>query len=502
MRAQGVHCPVEISGVRIDFSRQLRSDETVSEILTQLDLLDFESQRKALFTGSIVNQTEGRAAWHTSLRSTGLSGAALNDLNQAKEFANSVRSGDWLIADKHLVKSVVVLGIGGSLLGPSLAVKALSVENSSNGLACHFVGNIDGQTLDETLSQCEASSTLFLLISKSFTTQETQLNAQACIQWLSSHGVIAPRRQFIAITADRGAAENWGARPDAILHFDHWVGGRYSLWSAVGLPIMLVHGVEKFEQLVSGASALDQHFFEASHERNLPVLLAAYEFAALKEGESARCIAVYDGRLRQLPDYLQQLEMESLGKTTTVLGGKVKFSSPLVWGTVGTSGQHSVFQWLHQAPQRTPIDFIVCARPNHAHVDQHQALLANCIAQSQALAQGRTLTETSEWLRQKGVAEEKIKELAPHMSFAGGRSSTLIMLDALTPFNLGALLAMYEHKVFVLSLLFGVNAFDQFGVELGKVLAKDVLQSLQDHSLINTTLDETTRAQLAWLQAK
>jgi glucose-6-phosphate isomerase len=493
---QAVFEPPTLRGLRFDFSRQNASPSQIRTTLNGLITKGLAEKRQALLSGDRINATEGRAAWHTMLRKPASLQPVnvVKDLEQAKTLATEFRTGQRKLPG-GTIKDVVILGIGGSLLGPQLLLTALAPLK----YRCHYIGNVDGHVLDNIFAQCEPASTLFILISKSFTTIETQMNANHCLDWLAKHGVEQGKKQFVAITANRMAAADWGAEPELTLGFEDWVGGRYSVWSAVGFPVMLAVGVEAFDEISSGAYEVDKHFEHEPLETNIPALMAAYELTAMSRGETSRCVATYDERLAKLPDYLQQLEMESLGKRVQLNGEQAQGCGPLVWGTIGTTGQHSVFQWLHQGHQKTPIDFIVCVRPNHEHAALHRSMLANCLAQAQALFHGRNAEQTSKELAAQGLSKDEIDRLTPHMTFAGGRSSTLIMLPMLNAFYVGALLALYEHKVFVLSVAFGINAFDQYGVELGKIAAKKI-----DASLLTGTpsdgIDGVTHAQIAWIQ--
>ncbi len=493
--------PPTLRGVRFDFSRQIASSEQIRTSLNELADKHLVEKRRALFAGDRINATEGRAAWHTALRRPAQLQPVdvAKDLAQAKALALEFRSQQRKLPGSKEIKDVVILGIGGSLLGPQLLMTALAPLT----YRCHYIGNVDGHVLDNTFAQCEPSTTLFILISKSFTTIETQMNASHCLAWLAKHGIEHGKKQFVAITANRAAAAKWGAEPELTLGFEDWVGGRYSVWSAVGFPVMLNIGVEAFEEISRGAYEVDQHFELEPLQTNVPVLMAAYELAAMSRGETSRCVATYDERLAKLPDYLQQLEMESLGKRVQLDGQLAQGCGPLVWGTVGTTGQHSVFQWLHQGQQKTPIDFIVCAQPNHEHSALHRSMLANCLAQAQALFNGRDAAQTANELTAQGLAADEVTRLTPHMTFAGGRSSSLMMLPRLSPFYVGALLALYEHKVFVLSVSFGINAFDQYGVELGKIAAKKIDAVLVTEVLSdgpNEGVDAITQAQIAWIK--
>jgi glucose-6-phosphate isomerase len=495
--------PQSLRGLRIDFSRQLVNEGQVQQTLDNFVSKGLVDKRRALFEGDRVNATEGRAAWHTVLRrpTSQQPAQVAKDLAQAKQLAQQFRSEQRVLPENQSIQDVVILGIGGSLLGPQLLMSALAPLK----YRCHYIGNVDGHVLDNTFAQCKPANTLFILISKSFTTIETQMNANHCLAWLAQHGIEHGKKQFVAITANRGAAAQWGAEPELTLGFEDWVGGRYSVWSSVGFPVMLTVGVEAFDEIAKGAYEVDQHFSGTPLEGNLPTLMAAYEMIAMDRGQTSRCVATYDERLAKLPDYLQQLEMESLGKRVQLDGQLANGCGPLVWGTVGTTGQHSVFQWLHQGQQKTPIDFIVCAQPHHGHLELHRSMLANCLAQAQALYSGRNEEQTASQLTAQGLSSDEVARLTPHMTFAGGRSSTLIMLPKLTPFYLGAMLALYEHKVFVLSVAFGINAFDQYGVELGKIAAKRIDTSLisavaNNGNQVVEGVDAVTQAQIAWIK--
>ena len=497
----------ELAGLRFDFSRQHFARESVNKTITYLQAQGLESARVGLLSGAIINTTERRAAWHTVLRLPAdqqpVQVAA--DLSQARKLAQGMIDGSVQLPGGKIIKHVIVLGIGGSLLGPQVLAHALLPKQAQFDM--HFIGNIDGHVLSDVFARCDPNHTLFILISKSFTTLETQINAQHCLRWLHESGAsnVAEdgKQHFVAITANRPAAAAWGARADWTLGFEDWVGGRYSVWSAVSFPVMLACGVAATDQVRAGAYEVDQHFLNAALASNIPVLMACAELAALERGEGSRCVAAYDERLAKLPDYLQQLEMESLGKRVQQNGQAAVAAGPLVWGTVGTTGQHSVFQWLHQGLQKTPIDFIVCAKPDHSFETLHRGMLANCLAQAQALDLGRDENSTRSVLSAQGLEQSEVDRLAPHMTFMGGRRSSLIMFERLNPYSLGALLALYEHKVFVLSLAFGSNAFDQYGVELGKIAAKRIDAALLAEGELEAMdgVDQCTTAQLLWLKS-
>jgi glucose-6-phosphate isomerase len=494
-----VHTPAELAGLRIDFSRQKISTTDIEATIAKLLASGFETKRAALLAGDRVNPTEGRAAWHTVLRQPAAQQpeTVARDISDAKHLALKIRTGEQTLPGGAVVQDVIVLGIGGSLLGPQLMVSALPKSSTAR---FHFIGNVDGHVLQHTFEACSPKQTLIVMISKTFTTLETQMNATLCLDWLAANGIEDVKNHVVAVTANKAAALKWGVNPRWTLGFEDWVGGRYSIWSAVAFPVMLACGVEAYDAACSGAHAVDTHFATEPMANNLPILMAAFELAAMARGEGARCVATYDERLAKLPDYLQQLEMESLGKRVQIDGKPAVGCGPLVWGTVGTTGQHSVFQWLHQGQQKTPIDFMVCAKPDHQYSNLHRSMLANCLAQAQALSEGRSQSQTFNELIAQGMAQDEATRLAPHMTFEGGRSSSLFILPKLNAFYLGAMLALYEHKVFVMSVFFNINAFDQYGVELGKIAAKRIDTALVDANQTQG-LDDVTKAQLAWLQS-
>jgi glucose-6-phosphate isomerase len=435
---------------------------------------DFAGALRRLFDGGPVNPTEGRAALHTALRSD-LSTAAVARDAHSEAMQARVRMAE-LVAQLEAsgVSDIVSIGIGGSDLGPRLAVDALARPDARFKL--HFLSNVDGHAAQRTLAGLDPARTAAILISKTFGTQETLLNGGIVRDWLGGDA------RLFAVSANVQRAAAFGIPPERILPMWDWVGGRYSLWSAVGFPVALAIGMANFERLLAGAAAMDAHVVEAPLERNLAAwhaLVAVWNRNAL--GAAAQAVLPYDERLKLLPNYLQQLVMESLGKSVRLDGDVVRAQTvPVWWGGAGTDAQHSFFQALHQGTQVVPADFVGVARGDHAHADNHAALLANLLAQTEALANGQGSED-------------------PHRAYAGGRPSTLLLLDALTPETLGMLIAMYEHSVYLQAVSWGINAFDQFGVELGKQVANKLLPALKGEAEAE---DAVTKALLREIRGK
>jgi glucose-6-phosphate isomerase len=450
------------------------------DIATQRFLLDLarecrlEERRDALLAGEPVNVTEGRAVLHTALRAPRGSAPHAEQvhavLDQLLAFAEQVRA-----QAGQPYTDVVNIGIGGSDLGPQMAVRALEAFRHP-GLRFHFVSNVDGHDLDTVLKGLQPARTLFIVASKTFTTQETMANAHAARAWFDAAMPGADRsRHFVGVTTNLAAAADFGII--TTFGFWDWVGGRYSLWSAIGLPLAIAIGAEGFRAFLAGAHAMDQHFASAPLASNLPVQLGLLDVWYRNfHGMGSRSVAPYHQGLLRLPAYLQQLEMESNGKGVDLAGEPLPFgTSPVVWGEPGTNGQHAYFQMLHQGTDVIPVEFIAVKTPAHGLADQHRKLLANCLAQGQALMQGKTAAEA---LTERAPTADPAFDracLAQHRSFPGNRPSTTLLLQALTPRSLGALIAMYEHRVFVTGALWGINSYDQWGVELGKALCNALL---------------------------
>ncbi|XHS80072.1 glucose-6-phosphate isomerase [Burkholderiaceae bacterium UC74_6] len=498
---------LQAPAVFADLSKN-RIDHTSLQLLLQLAReCGLESQRADLFKGAPINLTEGRAVLHTALRapagSDRWSGEVQAALEEMLTFAEFVRD-----AAKSGIADVVHIGIGGSDLGPAMVVQALQTY-AKPGLKLHFVSNVDGHDIAPLLRELAPATTLFVVASKTFTTQETLANALTAKAWFQTSGGADIARHFVATTTNTTAAAQFGIT--RTFGFWDWVGGRYSLWSVIGLPIAIAIGADNFRALLAGAHAMDQHFASAPLERNLPVLMALIDIWYRNfHGFTSRSVAPYHQGLRRLPAYLQQLEMESNGKGVDREGHALGYAtSPVVWGEAGTNGQHAYFQMLHQGTDVIPVEFIAVQKPRYGeHVlptvqarlaDQHQKLLANCLAQSQALMLGKSFEEALSESAPTASRELDAATIARHRSFPGNRPSTTLVLDELTPGSLGALIALYEHRVFTTGALWGINSFDQWGVELGKALCSSLLPRLQSGDTAG--LDGSTAGLLKHLQS-
>ncbi len=447
---------------------------------------DLEGRRAAMFAGDPINLTEGRAVLHTALRGAApgiedgrarVAGEVETVLAALAAFAERIRTGATRGATGRTITDVVNVGIGGSDLGPQMAVLALAPFH--DGPRAHFVSNVDGAHIADVLKPLDPETTFFIVASKTFTTVETMTNAATAKAWVQSAvGSDLAALHFAAVSTAVDKAAAFGIPHERVFGFWDWVGGRYSLWSAIGLPIMIAVGPENFRRMLAGAHAMDEHFRTAPISENLPAILGLVGWwHRVICGYPARAVIPYDQRLSRLPAYLQQLDMESNGKGVTLDGSPATTATgPLVFGEPGTNGQHAFFQLLHQGTDITPVEFIVAARgfePELAH--QHALLLSNCFAQSEALMRGRTPDEARAQLLRGGMDAAAADTIAPHRVFSGNRPSITIVHDRLDPFALGRLIALYEHRVFVEAVLFDINAFDQWGVELGKELATGLL---------------------------
>ncbi|SHG46076.1 glucose-6-phosphate isomerase [Massilia sp. CF038] len=486
---------VDAAGLFLDYSKN-RIDARTLELLTELAReRGVDTQRDAMFAGERINLTEQRAVLHTALRAprgTALTvdGQDVNAdvhavLDRVRIFSDAVRSGTWLGHSGKPITDIVNIGIGGSDLGPKMVCLALR-QYAHPRLRMHFVSNVDGHDMDAALTKVNPETTLFIVASKTFTTTETMMNAQTARAWfLQSAPSEALAKHFVAVSTNTEAIKAFGIDPANMFPFWDWVGGRYSVWSAIGLSVALSVGFGYFSDLLAGAHAMDVHFKEAPLEKNMPVLLGMIGFWNRHFlGCASLSIAPYHQDLNRFPAYLQQLDMESNGKRVTKGGQPVDtLTCPVIWGDCGTNGQHAYFQLLHQGTDVTPIDFIAALRPAHEYTNQHAALLANCFAQSEAFMRGKTIDEVRVDLQAQGLSLAEIERLAPHKTFPGNRPSNTILMEYLTPYTLGALIALYEHKTFVQGVIWDVNSFDQWGVELGKVLAKSIEAELTGASV-------------------
>ena len=477
--------------ILLDFSKNRMTDDTFRLLCDLARESDVEGWRDQMFAGLEINISEYRPVLHTALRNRSNKPVFVDGedvmpkvnkvLQQMRYFSERVRGGHWRGYSGHLIKDIINIGIGGSDLGPHVVCDAMK-PFAQRGLNVHFVSNIDPTHLTEILKFVQPESTLFIVSSKSFTTQETMMNAHSAREWFvqTTGSEKAVAKHFVAVTSNLKAADEFGILPENVFEFWDWVGGRYSLWSAIGLPIVLYLGMDHFEALLDGAYAMDEHFQNTPIEKNIPIILALLGiwynnfFDAQSHG-----VMAYNQYLRRLPAHLQQLDMESNGKTITRQGERVDYlTGPIIWGETGSNCQHAFFQLLHQGTKPVPADFLVPAKSKDPLGSQHSILLANFLAQTRALMMGKTEQEARKELEDSGVAEDKIREVLPHKIFEGNKPTNSIMFEKLDPRTMGALLAMYEHKVFAQGVIWNINSFDQWGVELGKQLADEISQSL------------------------
>jgi glucose-6-phosphate isomerase len=486
---------LQAAGLFLDYAKQNLDTAALEAVLAYFQQQGLAALQDKLASGAIVNVSEQRAALHMACRAQAgdchlklpptLAKVFVEQRQHMLDLAQQIRQGQLTGATGRVLNQVVHIGIGGSDLGPLMAATAF--RPLADGPGVLFLSTLDGAALQQVTAQLDPHRTLILVASKTFTTLETLANATSLVQWLAQQTGQSvqsiKQHQCLAITAKPDTATRWGIAPGHVLPFHEAVGGRFSLWSAIGLPLAIAVGPGQFEQMLAGARAMDQHFFSAPWANNMPMLLAAIDFWNRSiQGFESRCVAPYAQDLQHLPAYLQQLEMESNGKQIGVDGQPVSTStSPVVWGQTGTNAQHAFFQLLHQGSSIVPTEFIAVAKPHHAWADHHQGLLANCFAQSRALMLGCTDTD-------------------PQKTFPGNRPSTTILLPTLDAYSLGALIAAYEHKTVALGWAWGINSFDQWGVELGKAMAKDINQVLAGHG--DMALDGSTAQLMAWAQSR
>ncbi|KRE09858.1 glucose-6-phosphate isomerase [Bosea sp. Root381] len=471
----------------LDYSKTGVTARTMALLLRLAEAADVAGKRDAMFAGEAINTTEKRAVLHTALRAPAGSRILVDGadvmpevhatLDRLAAFAEGVRSGNIAAADGRPFTDVINIGIGGSDLGPVMATLALAPYH--DGPRLHYVSNVDGAHIADTLAKLDPARTLVIVASKTFTTIETMTNAATARRWIAGAlGEAAVAAHFAAVSTALDKVGAFGIAPDRIFGFWDWVGGRYSVWSAIGLPVMIAIGDRNFREFLAGAHALDEHFRTAPLERNLPVLLGLIGLWHRDVcGYPARAILPYDQRLLRLPAYLQQLDMESNGKRVRKDGSPVgRATGPLVWGEPGTNGQHAFYQLIHQGTDTVPCEFMIAAEGHEPELaNHHRLLIANCLAQSEALMKGRTLEEARDQLLKQGLAPDAAAALAPHKVFPGNRPSVTIAYRKLDPFAFGRLVALYEHRVFVEAAVWDINAFDQWGVELGKELATALL---------------------------
>ena len=483
----------------VDFSKNRITDKTLNLLTSLAKEAKLEDWRDRLFSGDKINFTENRSALHIALRNKANNPILLDGkdimpnvnkvLSQMKSFSNDIRSGKAKGYTGKKIKSVINIGIGGSDLGPAMICEALKSYGSKN-ITPYFVSNVDGADIAQTLEVCDPETTLFIVASKTFTTQETMTNAYSARAWLLKKlkNQESIKNHFVAISTNEAAVEKFGINKENMFEFWDWVGGRYSLWSAIGLSISIYIGMDNFDELLIGAHDIDNHFKNTPVEKNIPVILALIGVWYINFFKfNTHAVLPYDQGLSLFPSYLQQADMESNGKYIDRDGKKIKYESgPILWGEAGTNGQHAFYQLIHQGTQVVPSDFIM---PIHSQYsignngnEHHKILIANFIAQTQSLMMGKTNKEAEVELRNQNLDEKIIKTLTPHKTFEGNRPSTSILFDKLTPKSLGRLIAIYEHKIFTQGVIWNINSFDQWGVEYGKQIAKLVLPKLMEQT--------------------
>ncbi len=508
---------IEACGLYLDYSKNIATEETMRLLRALAEAAGWTRMRDAMYAGEKINVTEGRAVLHVALRN--LSGAPImvdgvdvmpgvrDVLSRMRRFSERVRSGEWKGHTGRPIRSIVNIGIGGSDLGPAMVTEAL--KPYADGPVPHFVSNVDGTHITEVLKRVDLEETLFIVASKTFTTQETMTNAGTARQRLLERfggAREAVGRHFVAVSTNAKAVSAFGIDVENMFGFWDWVGGRYSLWSAIGLPIVLAIGYERFEELLAGAHQMDAHFRDAPAEGNLPLTLALLGvwynnfFGAQSHG-----LMPYDQYLHRFAAYFQQGDMESNGKSVDREGRPVEWQTgPIVWGEPGTNGQHAFFQLIHQGTKLVPCDFLAPARSQNPIGDHHRKLLANFFAQTEALMKGRSAAEVEAEMRAGGASEAQIRALVAHRTFAGNRPTNTILFERLTPRILGSLIALYEHKIFVQGVIWNVNSFDQWGVELGKQLAGAILAELERGErgeAVRLDHDSSTNTLIRWYLA-
>ncbi len=477
----------------VDYSKNRVTAETLRLLLDLAQSCRVEPAIASMASGEPINETEERAVLHVALRNR--SGApvfaggrdvmpgVLRVLDRMRRFSDRVRSGEWTGYSGEAITDIVNIGIGGSDLGPAMAVECLR-PYARPDLRVHFVSNVDGAHIAGTLKGLRPETTLFLIASKTFTTQETMANAHSAREWLLGRAGDPAHvaRHFAALSTNAEKVRAFGIPPDSMFGFWDWVGGRFSLWSAIGLSVACAVGFDRFEELLEGAHAMDLHFLQTPLARNIPVILALIGIWYVNFfGAEAEAVLPYDQSMHRFPAYLQQTSMESNGKSVDRAGRPTGYQTgPVVWGEPGTNGQHAFYQLIHQGTRLVPADFLAPALSHYPVGDHHRILLSNFFAQTEALMNGRTLREAAEELRREGRDEETVRRLAPHRTFTGNRPTNSILFRKLTPRTLGALTAMYEHKIFVQGIVWNIFSFDQWGVELGKKLAGRILPELGD----------------------
>jgi len=484
---------IQFEDILVDYSKNKIDSETKSALIELADEIELKSAIEAMFGGEKINGTEGRAVLHTALRNRSNTPVYLDGkdvmpevnavLAQMKGFADQISQGTWLGYTGKPIRSLVNIGIGGSDLGPVMVTEALKAYQNPN-LEVYFVSNVDGTHIAETLKKIDPETTLFFIASKTFTTQETMTNAHTARNWFLAHAKdeSAVAKHFVALSTNAKSVSEFGIDTKNMFAFWDWVGGRYSLWSAIGLSIACAIGFDNFEKLLSGAHGMDRHFRTADFSENIPVLLALVGLWNTNFlGASSEAILPYDQYLHRFAAYFQQGNMESNGKYVSRNGENVTYNTgPIIWGEPGTNGQHAFYQLIHQGTHLIPCDFIAPALSHNPIGDHHVKLLSNFFAQTEALMNGKSLEEVKAEMAKAGKSSGEIEKIAPHRVFEGNRPTNSILVKQITPYTLGQLVAMYEHKIFIQGVIWNIYSFDQWGVELGKVLANAILHELQD----------------------
>lgn len=502
-RAQRYFC--SIGKLRLDYSKNRINDTTLKLLIDLAKECALKEKITAMFKGEKINTTENRAVLHTALRNQKSNAIFVDGVNvmpnvndvlgRMGEFSDALRTGTWLGYTNQIITDVVNIGIGGSDLGALMVCKALRKFGHPR-LNMYFVSNVDGVQLQGVLNQVHPETTLFIVASKTFSTQETLTNAFTARKWFLEHSLDEKfiAKHFVAVSTNKEAVKAFGIDEKNMFEFWNWVGGRFSLWSAIGLAIMIYLGKENFASLLEGAFLMDEHFYNAEFNQNLPVILGLIGIWYINFFDAgSHLIAPYDQHLRYFPKFIQQLDMESNGKGVRKNGEKVEYdTSPIIWGDMGINAQHAFFQLLHQGTHLTPIDLIVSLSKKGNLPGHHEILLSNVFAQAQAFMRGKTYDEAYTQMLEKGMDKQEAQRLAPHRVFSGNRPSNILLLDEICPQSIGSLVALYEHKIFVQGVIWDINSFDQWGVELGKELAKDILSELTSESK-NAQNDSSTQ---------
>lgn len=505
---------IAFNDMLIDYSKNRVTDVTMQLLFDLAKQAEVGKWRDKMFSGEKINNTEGRAVLHTALRNRSGKPVFVDDenvmplveaeLEKMRIFSDKIRSGQWIGYAGLPITNVVNIGIGGSDLGPHMVCRALK-PYSHNNIRVHFVSNVDGSHIDQLLSDLRPETTLFIVASKTFTTQETITNANTAKKWfLEGAGRVTEEdiaMHFVAVSTNEKEVEAFGIDPVNMFRFWDWVGGRYSLWSSVGLASAIYVGMDNFIKMLEGAHEMDKHFQEQPLEKNIPVILAMLGvwYGNFFHAESS-AVLPYDHNLRMLPAYLEQADMESNGKSVDREGRQATYSTgKIIWGAEGINGQHAFYQLLHQGTRLIPTDFIASIQSHVNHKEHCDILASNFLAQTEALMKGRTMEKTREQLLEANIELHKLEKRLPHMIFGGNQPSNSIVIKKLTPRALGSLLAMYEHKIFVQGIIWNLNSYDQWGVELGKKLAKNILEELEtDDDLFEH--DSSTKGLLDWFR--